>query len=98
MKYRITEAKGFAGGDRRVWIYIYRVMKSASETIIENYIKAKPDFAGSSILVKEIPSKEGTLKSFVIVAPLEKKDELYKTFDQKMLLYAVLTLQDTKNF
>lgn len=38
-----SEAKGFAGGDRRVWIYIYRVMKSASETI-ENYTKAKPDF------------------------------------------------------
>lgn len=73
-----SDTKEFVGGDRRVWLYIYRVKQEASETIIEKYLKNKPGFENLNFIVKELPTEQNNkLKAFVVVGPMEKKDELY---------------------
>lgn len=76
---RDSATKGFTGGDRRVWIYLYRVMKTATEDMITAFIKNKSGFEHLKIIVKEIVNSEDKLRSFVVVAPLDKKDDMYKT-------------------
>lgn len=71
------DAVGFAGGDRRVWLYLYRVKRSATEEIVTQYINNKPGYEQDKITVRELPTDENQLKCFVVVAPLEKKDEMY---------------------
>lgn len=72
------DVNAFSGGPKRVWINIYRVNKTATEEIIRDYVKKKAGLA-DMIVVKEIPKEGATLKSFLVVAPLAKKDELYDT-------------------
>ena len=74
-----SENNEFVGGDRRVWLYINRVKRSATEEIVGNYIKNKPGNANMKVIVKEIPAEHNQLKAFVVVAPMQKKDELYQT-------------------
>lgn len=74
-----AKTKGFTGGERRVWISLYRVLKTATSEIVHNYIKSKEGFQDVRIIVKEITVPEDQLKSFVVVAPLSKKDDLYNT-------------------
>lgn len=74
-----AKTKGFTGGERRVWISLYRVLKTATSEIVHNYIKSKEGFQDVRVIVKEITVPEDQLKSFVVVAPLSKKDDLYNT-------------------
>lgn len=45
--------KEFTGNERRLWIYLYRVKKTATEDII-TYISRKPGYEDSKIIVKEM--------------------------------------------
>ncbi|XP_044756313.1 uncharacterized protein LOC123314918 [Coccinella septempunctata] len=72
------QSKGFSGQERKVWLYIYTVKRSTTTEIIEEYLSTKEGFQEVEIMVKEIPSEENRLKRFVLSAPLEKKEELYK--------------------
>lgn len=67
----------FTGGERRVWVNIYRVNKSATDSAVKDYIVNKPNFANVTVYVKEIPNENSSLKSFLVIAPLDKKDLLY---------------------
>lgn len=67
----------FTGGDRRAWLYIYRVNRNCTEDMITDYIKRKEGFQDCSIKAKEIPSESNFLKRFLVIAPLSKKDEMY---------------------
>lgn len=72
-------AAGFSGGERRVWLYIYRVNRQTTSEMIENYIRSKPDFGDVPVKARELPTDEGRLKCFVVVAPLTYKDTMYKS-------------------
>lgn len=66
----------FAGGERKVWLYINRIKRSATDQVIKKYIE-KNGFQGEQVEVKELPTDENRLKAFVVTAPLKRKDELY---------------------
>lgn len=72
--------EGFAGAERRVWLYINRVKPHVTEDIIKKYIGRKPTFKDLKVEVREVKyaDAKGDLKSFMVKAPLEKKDELYQ--------------------
>ncbi|XP_045468063.1 uncharacterized protein LOC123676292 isoform X3 [Harmonia axyridis] len=70
--------KGISGQERKVWLYIYRVNRNTTTNMIEDYILTKEGFDKQTIMVKEIPSEENSLKRFVLTAPIAKKDEMYK--------------------
>lgn len=67
----------FAGGDRKVWLYLHRVKRTATEKIITDFIKNKPGFEQEKVTVRELPTDEDKLKCFVVTAPLERKDDMY---------------------
>lgn len=69
---------GFAGGERKVWLYIYRVNRVTTEEQILDYISNKPGFDKKTTNVEEIPSDIDQLKRFLVTAPLEKKDTMYQ--------------------
>lgn len=68
----------FGGEERKAWLYLYRVKKTATAEIIRSYIQGKAGFQNINICVRELPGSEGQLKSFVVVVPIEKKDEMYE--------------------
>lgn len=72
-----NEKYGFAGGDRKAWIYLNRIKRQTTEEMIIDYVKKKPGFEDENIMVKELPSDANKLKCFVLTAPLNRKDELY---------------------
>uniref|UniRef100_A0A6P7FFF3 Uncharacterized protein LOC114329753 isoform X1 n=1 Tax=Diabrotica virgifera virgifera TaxID=50390 RepID=A0A6P7FFF3_DIAVI len=67
----------FSGGERKVWLYINRVKRAATEEVIKKYIKNNVEFENEIVQVKELPSDENRLKAFVVTASLKKKDILY---------------------
>ncbi|XP_045468263.1 uncharacterized protein LOC123676430 [Harmonia axyridis] len=69
---------GFSGGERKVWLYIYRVNRVTTEKEIIDYITNKPGFDKYTTNVEEIPSGEDQLKRFLVTAPLIKKDIMYQ--------------------
>lgn len=69
---------GFSGAERKVWLYINRVNRVATEKQILDYIVKKPGFDERNTNVEEIPSGEGQLKRFLVTAPLDKKDIMYR--------------------
>lgn len=69
----------FSGQERKVWIYIYRVKRNTTPHMIEEYLSTKEELKDTEITVKEIPSDENRLKRFVLSAPLEMKEVLYKS-------------------
>lgn len=71
------ESGSFAGEDKKAWLYLYRVKRSATAEIISEYIKRKEGFQSVGICVKELPGGENQLKSFVVVVPFDKKEDLY---------------------
>lgn len=71
------EKTGFVGAERRAWIYLYRIKRHVTAEQVEQHIRKNSSFANESIKVKELPSDSKQLKSFLLTAPLEKKDELY---------------------
>lgn len=71
------DSTGFSGGDRRVWLYIYRVKRHVTPKMITDYIKNKPDFASVNVEARELPSDPNRLKCFVVTAPLSFKDRMY---------------------
>lgn len=54
------------------------VNRNTTTNMIEDYILTKEGFDKQTIMVKEIPSEENSLKRFVLTAPIAKKDEMYK--------------------
>lgn len=72
------EASGFAGGERRAWIYLNRVRRHTTQDMVLDYIKGKPGFENEAITVRELPSDPNQLKCFVVIAPFHRKDELYE--------------------
>lgn len=73
---------GFSGRERRLWLYINRVNNHVKPSDILEYIKKKPGFESADIGVKELQNKaaekvQSPLKSFVVAAPITKKDEMY---------------------
>lgn len=68
---------GFAAAERKVWLHLYRIKRTTEATMIEEYIKGKPEFQSVGIMVKEMPTDAPRLKSFVVTAPLRLKDHLY---------------------
>lgn len=53
------------------------VLKKTQLNIIK-YIKDKEGYNNEQIIVKELPGEPNQLKRFVIGAPFNRKDELYK--------------------
>ncbi|CAG9764212.1 unnamed protein product [Ceutorhynchus assimilis] len=76
-KAQPTQEGNFVGGDRKVWLYLYRVKRECTETDIITYIKTQPGFTDLPVTVREIPSEQNKLKCFVVTAPLQKKDQMY---------------------
>lgn len=75
---KVTDKEsGFTGADKKVWIYICSVKRTATEELVLKYIKDKPGYEDIPVAVKELPSDPAYLKRFVVNAPFEKKDELY---------------------
>lgn len=70
-------SSGFSGGDRKVWLYVYRVRRHVTPNIIMEYIKKKPEFISLEVGVRELPSDPNKLKCFVVTAPLSLKDKMY---------------------
>ena len=70
-------SNGFRGVEKRLWIYIYRVRRDVETQIINDYIKKKQGYETANIQVKELPTEPTKNKCFLVVAPFEKKDELY---------------------
>lgn len=68
----------FTGVEKKIWLYIYRVQKHVTSTIIHDFISKKPEFANSNIDVKEIPGNPDGLKRFMVSAPFKFKDTMYK--------------------
>lgn len=75
------QMSGFAGVERKVWLYIYRIKPHVTEDMIAKYINEKPNFVGDNIMVKQLKDNNSnkTLKSFVVTAPLKRKEEMYQT-------------------
>lgn len=70
---------GFTGADRKAWLYINRVKSHVTADMVKEYILKKPQFETEAIEVKEISlNARNQLKSFLVKAPLERKDELYQ--------------------
>ncbi|KAG5867970.1 hypothetical protein JTB14_017562 [Gonioctena quinquepunctata] len=69
---------GFSGGERKVWLYVYRVKRAATEEQIMNYLTKTPGFDRNNTQVKEIRSSTNQLKRFLVTAPLDKKDLVYQ--------------------
>lgn len=69
----------FTGADRKVWLYIYRVMRHVTAEKIMDYIKEKPTFNSVPVQVRELPSEYNKLKCFVVTAPLKYKDQMYES-------------------
>lgn len=67
----------FVGGDRKVWLYLYRVKRECDENAILRYIKTKDGFENLLVTVRELPTDQNKLKCFVVTAPLQKKDTMY---------------------
>lgn len=75
---KVTDKEnGFTGVDKKVWLYICSVKRTATEELVLKYIRDKPGYENIPVNVKELPSDPTYLKRFVINAPFEKKDELY---------------------
>lgn len=72
------DGKGFTGGDRKVWLYIYRVKRHVVPQMIVDYIVKKPGFESLLVSARELPSDPDKLKCFVVTAPLKFKDEMYQ--------------------
>lgn len=68
----------FTGPEKKVWIYLYRINRTATEEKIKEYIKNTEGFENDNITVKEIPTAENALRRYVITAPFNKKENLYK--------------------
>lgn len=73
------ERNGFVGIDRKAWLYINRVRSHVTADIVKEYINRKPGFENETIEVQELSlnDKRG-IKSFLVKAPLRRKDELYQ--------------------
>ncbi|CAG9768163.1 unnamed protein product [Ceutorhynchus assimilis] len=71
-------AQGFAGPKLKVWLNIYRVNNHVTKEMVEKHIKKQPGFENLKIMVSELLTKSN-LKSFVVTAPLVKKDEMCET-------------------
>lgn len=74
------KTSGFVGGDRKAWIYIYRVKSHVTEEMVKSHVQKKPGFGDIDIGVKEIvhEGKKYDFKSFSVSVPFDKKDELYQ--------------------
>lgn len=74
------KTSGFAGGDRKAWIYIYRVKSHVTEEMVRAHIERKPGFSDLEVGVKEVihEGRKFDYKSFSISVPFEKKDEVYQ--------------------
>lgn len=73
-----TRQTDFTGASRRVWLYIYRVKRTATEETIKKYISSSNGFENLEVTVKEIPTTENQLRRYVVTAPITKKEEIYK--------------------
>lgn len=70
---------GFAGPERKVWLNIYRVNSHVTADMVEKHIRKQPGFLEEIIKVSELQTKTHQLKSFVVTAPLQRKDEMYES-------------------
>ena len=70
---------GFAGEERRVWLYIYRVKPHVNAEMIKKFITKKSDYEHLPIEVRQLSSMTNRSKWFVVTAPLSRKDEMYNT-------------------
>lgn len=73
-----AEQRGFTGADRKVWLNIYRVSNHVTVDMVTKYIKKQTSFENEKVDVKELPVKFGSSKSFLVTAPLVRKDEMYE--------------------
>lgn len=74
------ENTGFIGVERKAWLYISRVRSHVTADMVKEYILKKPDFENELVEVQEMsqPNSRSQYKSFLVKAPLSKKDELYQ--------------------
>lgn len=70
--------RGFIGTKRRVWLYIYRVARTATAKMINEYLVNERGLQEDEVQVQEMPSESNNKKRFVVTGPMEKKDEMYK--------------------
>lgn len=76
---KMVEENGFAGPEPKVWINIYRVNNHVTNELVEKHIKKQPGFAEEDISVSELETKSNQhLKSFLVTAPLKRKEEMYE--------------------
>lgn len=68
---------GFAGADRKVWLYLYRIKTHVTSDMILNFLKNKEEFDVSQVSAREIPSESGRLKRFVVTVPFSCKEAVY---------------------
>lgn len=70
---------GFAGVERRVWMYLYRIKNHVKAETIKEYIQKHEDFHNCKIDVHELEGDPNYNKRFLVTAPIDKKDSLYDT-------------------
>lgn len=71
-------SNGFIGVEKKVWIYLYRVQRTVSPILVQDFIKKKPGFSEMDIQVSELPTDENKNKCFLVTAPFSLKDDMYK--------------------
>lgn len=72
------DKQGFSGVERKVWINIYRVKEHVTADDVLDYIRKQSGFENERVEVKELLVRSGSVKSFLVKAPLTRKDELYE--------------------
>lgn len=73
-----SDENGFAGVNRKLWLYVNRVKRHTTCNDIINYLKTKSNSKfKEEFSVKELKTQESQNKVFMIGAPYDAKDELY---------------------
>lgn len=73
------EKNGFVGIDRKAWLYINRVKSHVTADMVKQHILNKPGFEKETVEVQELSqSDKSGIKSFLVKAPISRKDELYQ--------------------
>lgn len=72
------DPSGFSGIDKKVWIYVYRCKRVCKAEDIKQYIHKKPGFDEVQVDVQELSTNDKQNKCFVVSAPFDKKDIMYK--------------------
>ncbi|KAK9887190.1 hypothetical protein WA026_021031 [Henosepilachna vigintioctopunctata] len=78
-KFSFLGYEVYRNRQKEIWIYIYRINRTATEVNIKKYVKNKQGSEYDKLNVEEITSEKNSLRRYLITAPIEKEDEMHKS-------------------